>query len=61
MDTYLHFNMDDLVTNVAIYWFTQTINSVNRYYYEGKHIQWPGPTKKIQVPFGVATFSNTAI
>jgi pimeloyl-ACP methyl ester carboxylesterase len=49
-----HFNLDDLITNVAIYWFTQTINSANRYYYEGKHIQWPGPDQKIQVPFGVA-------
>jgi len=49
-----HFKMDDLIANLAIYWFTQTINSANRYYYEGKHIKWPKPGETVQVPFGAA-------
>jgi pimeloyl-ACP methyl ester carboxylesterase len=31
------FTRDELLTNVAIYWFTQTINSANRLYYESRH------------------------
>ncbi|UHA73635.1 epoxide hydrolase family protein [Paenibacillus sp. 481] len=49
-----HFKLEDLLANVSIYWFTQTINAANRYYYEGKHIKWPGPADTITVPTGVA-------
>ena len=31
------FSRDELLTNVSIYWFTNTINSANRLYYEARH------------------------
>ena len=31
------FTRDELLTTVAIYWFTGTINSANRLYYESRH------------------------
>lgn len=49
-----HFKKEDLIANVMIYWLTETINSANRYYYEGIHIKWPGPQDKITVPLGVS-------
>ncbi len=30
------FTRDEILTNIAIYWFTQTINSANRLYYESR-------------------------
>lgn len=49
-----HFSMEDLMANVSIYWLTETINSSNRYYYEGKHIKWPGEKDICPVPLGVS-------
>ncbi|GAA0367417.1 epoxide hydrolase family protein [Bacillus horti] len=49
-----HFNKEDLLANVSIYWFTQTINAANRYYFEGQHTKWPGPTDRSPVPIGVS-------
>ncbi|MEW9107357.1 epoxide hydrolase family protein [Paenibacillus sp.] len=48
------FSKDDLLANVSIYWFTQTINAANRYYYEGRHIKWPGEGDICTVPHGVS-------
>jgi pimeloyl-ACP methyl ester carboxylesterase len=31
------FTRDELLTTIAIYWFTGTINSANRLYYESRH------------------------
>jgi pimeloyl-ACP methyl ester carboxylesterase len=31
------FTRDELLTTIAIYWFTRTINSANRLYYESRH------------------------
>lgn len=53
-DFFQSFSKEDLLANVSIYWFTQTINSANRYYFEGKHTQWPGPTDTSPVPIGVS-------
>ncbi|EPY07344.1 Epoxide hydrolase domain-containing protein [Paenibacillus alvei TS-15] len=47
-------NNHDLLANVSIYWFTQTINAANRYYYEGRHIKWPGEGEICNVPHGVS-------
>ncbi len=47
----LHFSKDDLLTNVMIYWVTETINSANRFYAE--NVQWPGPEDRVNVPTGV--------
>lgn len=49
-----YFTKDELLANVMIYWVTETINSANRYYYEGQHTRWPGPDDRIPVPTGVA-------
>lgn len=55
------FTMDQLLTNVSIYWFTQTINSANRLYYERAHHPAPlRPDETINVPLGVS-LTNEAI
>ena len=53
-DLETHFTKDKLLANVTIYWVTGTINSANRYYYEGRHTRWPGPMDHVRVPTGVA-------
>jgi pimeloyl-ACP methyl ester carboxylesterase len=56
-----HFKLDELLTNVTLYWVTETINSANRLYYErAHHPRQLGPDERIQVPFGVA-LTNQAI
>ncbi len=46
---------DELLTNVMIYWVTETISSSLRSYYEGAHAgPAAGPAGKIQVPASVA-------
>jgi pimeloyl-ACP methyl ester carboxylesterase len=53
-DVEAHFTKDELLTNVTIYWVTQTANSANRYYYERQHhTQGVGPRDRIPVPAGV--------
>jgi pimeloyl-ACP methyl ester carboxylesterase len=54
------FNRDDLLAQVTIYWVTQTINSANRYYYEGRNTRWPGPGERALVPHGVALSATQA-
>jgi len=54
-DVEKRFTKDELLTNITIYWVTQTINSSIRLYYEHKHN--PRPFKKgerIEIPCGVA-------
>ena len=47
---------DFIVTNVALYWFTNTGGSAIRFYYEDAHrTGHPGPTT---IPLGVAGFSG---
>jgi pimeloyl-ACP methyl ester carboxylesterase len=51
------FSRDDLLTNVSLYWFTGTITSSMRLYYEvfkGGRVGFIGP--RIPVPTGVARF-----
>lgn len=51
------FTKDELLTNVTIYWATQTISSSMRLYYEAEH--HPGLFKQgehITVPCAVALF-----
>ncbi|MEW6296708.1 MAG: epoxide hydrolase family protein [Thermodesulfobacteriota bacterium] len=51
------YTKDQLLTNVMIYWVTQTINSSTRLYYEERHHPWRlGKDEKIPVPTGVAVF-----
>ena len=51
------YTKDELLTNVMIYWVTQTIGSSVRFYYENSH----GPPlvaegQRVEVPTGVAVF-----
>ena len=51
------FTRDELLTNVSIYWFTQTIGSSMRLYWEGR--QRPlrfAHGERVQVPCAVAHF-----
>jgi pimeloyl-ACP methyl ester carboxylesterase len=48
---------DDLLTNIMLYWVTQTINSSFWLYYEMRHNPWRlGRGEKIAVPTAVAIF-----
>jgi pimeloyl-ACP methyl ester carboxylesterase len=44
------FTRDELLTNISIYWFTQTIGSSMRVYYESAHNWSPNGNKKAEVP-----------
>jgi microsomal epoxide hydrolase len=48
-DVETRFTKDELLTNVGIYWFTETIGSSVRMYYESAHSNRPKP-EKIQTP-----------
>jgi pimeloyl-ACP methyl ester carboxylesterase len=53
------FTKDELLTNVMIYWATQTINSSMRRYFEARSNPAPNPLKlgeRIEVPTGIAMF-----
>jgi pimeloyl-ACP methyl ester carboxylesterase len=54
-DVERRFTKDELLTNITIYWVTQTINSSMRMYYEYRHAARFEPTaERIAVPCGVA-------
>lgn len=44
------FTKDELLSNIAIYWATQTINSSMRVYYESAHNWSPNGNKRVEVP-----------
>jgi epoxide hydrolase len=48
-------SQDHIVTNVAIYWLTNTAASAARFYYENKHADQP--TEPTTVPMGLASFA----
>jgi pimeloyl-ACP methyl ester carboxylesterase len=55
-----YFTMDELLTNVTIYWLTQTANSSSRSYYERARDQRGfGKNPLISVPTGVALTMET--
>lgn len=56
-DVESRFTKDELLTNITIYWATETINSAFLYYYEPAH-QKPAPfaAKPVEVPTGFARF-----
>ncbi len=48
------FSKDELLTNITVYWATQTINSSIRHYFEQRNLPWPFPRgTKVRVPTGV--------
>jgi pimeloyl-ACP methyl ester carboxylesterase len=48
------FAKDELLTNIMIYWVTQTITSSMRWYYEFRALEVKSPEEKITVPTGFA-------
>ena len=57
-DGYLdnHFSKDELLTNIAIYWFTGSITSSTRIYYENSKTPIENPLGYIDVPTGASIF-----
>jgi pimeloyl-ACP methyl ester carboxylesterase len=58
------FSKDELLTNIMIYWVTQTINSSMRMYMENARAAWsilgPGSPERVEVPTAVALFPADA-
>lgn len=56
------FTKDELLTNISLYWFTQTAASSARIYYESRHTP-PGATagQRIEVPTACADFPKEII
>ena len=50
------FTKDELLTNITIYWATQTISSSIRGYYESAHAVASAPTTRVTIPTGIAIF-----
>ncbi len=51
------YTKDQLLTNIMIYWVTQTIHSSTRLYFEERHHPWRmGKDDKITVPTAIALF-----
>jgi pimeloyl-ACP methyl ester carboxylesterase len=53
------FTKDELLTNITLYWVSETINSSIRRYYEARHLSGPyllGPGERINTPTGIAMF-----
>jgi pimeloyl-ACP methyl ester carboxylesterase len=56
-DLYQSFSRDELLTNVTLYWMTETIHSSFRMYFENRNapLQF-GPGDFVQTPCGIAHF-----
>jgi len=50
------FTKDELLTNITIYWVTQTATSAARWYYESRHTAATPRSVRIDVPTGCAVF-----
>ena len=50
------FTKDEMLTNITIYWVTQTATSSARLYYESSRAPTSGPMGRIEVPTGAAIF-----
>lgn len=55
------FTKEEMLTNIMIYWVTQTINSSMRLYYETAHQQHDASARRVEVPTGVAIFPAEGI
>ena len=59
-DVLKHFGFDALITNIMIYWVTQTINTSIRHYAMESQASYgeygPKPVERVQAPTGVASF-----
>ena len=50
------FTRDQILTNVTLYWVTETITSSTRIYYESRHTPATRPVRYVAVPTAVAVF-----
>lgn len=50
------FDRDDLLTNISVYWFTQSITSSARIYYENRNVPMTEPLGFVSVPTAGAIF-----
>jgi L-ascorbate metabolism protein UlaG (beta-lactamase superfamily)/pimeloyl-ACP methyl ester carboxylesterase len=56
------FTKDELLTNISLYWFTQTAASSARIYYESRHpIAPPAPASRVEAPTACADFEKEVI
>ena len=55
-DVEMRFTKDELLTNVMIYWVTQSITSSMRLYYETEHTRPSQPEPRIETPTAAAIF-----
>ncbi len=56
------FSKDELITNVMLYWLTNTFCSAIRIYYESHHHPWTRePGQKMEVPTGIAAFPRDIV
>lgn len=53
-DVERRFSKDELLSNLTVYWATETINSSMRFYYESAHVYSPNAGKSVEVPTGMA-------
>ncbi|MGD9765004.1 MAG: epoxide hydrolase family protein [Candidatus Binatia bacterium] len=61
-DVESRFTRDELLTNVTIYWVTQSITSSFRIYYESYHTGLlPAPELRVRVPTGCAIFPKEIV
>lgn len=54
------FSKDELLTNIMIYWVTETINSSTRLYYETFHARSP-LLGQIEIPTGIVAFPHELV
>ena len=50
------FTKDELLTNITLYWVTQTATSSARMYYENRHAPPEKPIGRVEAPTGAAIF-----
>jgi pimeloyl-ACP methyl ester carboxylesterase len=56
------FSKDELLTNITLYWVTQTPTSAARFYYEGRHTAGPSRANlRVEVPTGCAVFPKEVL
>ena len=55
------FTKDELLTNIMLYWVTQSITSSTRVYYETSNARIPGARGRIEVPTGCALFPHELV
>lgn len=55
------FTRDELLTNITLYWVTQTAASSARFYYESRHSTTPPVPGRIEVPTACADFPKEII